>query len=469
MILDQYEQRINDLERELQTQKEHKESVINKGNQNNGQSISYYFDSVASFSSRHSLHGFATVGVSTTDADVEYVVDTTDTLDADNPDFRSDTMIGLQYDFTVNDATAIYFQFKAEGAQDFEPAVEWLYLSHDINDSLMLRAGRLRLPAFLMSEYVEVGYSYPWVRPPVEVYSTLPFSNYDGFSLWHQIPAFKGVLQTQFYYGTVDFETSFDHSHITIQQAYGMTLEWSKTDLTIQASYSTGKLNTDDDEVAALNNAMTGFGLEPFLADEAQGRFGSVGFIYDDGIWFVSGEAIAIDVDDSVFADQRANTLTVGRRFGDWLPYASYGRHYTTDEKKNHDAQMVLSDISNQLSAGISTINAGLSPLDAYIATLDPTDPADIVQYLAAVNQQEDALMSLSNDRDNIGAVLDRVQGQIFEQRSYSIGLRYELAASYAVKLEYSYLTDFDGTRGRFRELPGDSAEVYTFVIDTVF
>lgn len=41
---------------------------------------------------------------------------------------------------------------------------------------------RLRTPQYAHSDALDIGYSYPWVRPPVEMYN-LPLDNYEGFTV----------------------------------------------------------------------------------------------------------------------------------------------------------------------------------------------------------------------------------------------------------------------------------------------
>lgn len=58
--------------------------------------------------------------------------------------------------------------------ENYTPTVEWAYLQYAVTESLDVRAGRVVLPVFITSEYRKVGYANPWVRPPQEVYRTVP-------------------------------------------------------------------------------------------------------------------------------------------------------------------------------------------------------------------------------------------------------------------------------------------------------
>ena len=62
----------------------------------------------------------------------------------------------------------------------WKPQVEWANLTWHLTDDFSLRAGRVVLPVFMLTDTRKVGYAYPWVRPPVEMYSLVPVTSNDG-------------------------------------------------------------------------------------------------------------------------------------------------------------------------------------------------------------------------------------------------------------------------------------------------
>ena len=57
---------------------------------------------------------------------------------------------------------------------------DWAFVSYRAADPLTIRGGKLKLTTFLVSDYIEVGYAYPWIRPPQEVYYANPISTMTG-------------------------------------------------------------------------------------------------------------------------------------------------------------------------------------------------------------------------------------------------------------------------------------------------
>lgn len=86
----------------------------------------------------------------------------------------------------------------------YTPDIEWANVKFDITPELSLRAGRVVLPTFMNSEYRKVGYAIPWIRPPEEVYRTVPVSNVDGIDAAYRFrfDDFTNTLQAT--YGQAD-------------------------------------------------------------------------------------------------------------------------------------------------------------------------------------------------------------------------------------------------------------------------
>jgi hypothetical protein len=60
--------------------------------------------------------------------------------------------------------------------------VDWAYLTYHPDPHWSFQAGRKRLPLYYYSDSVYIGYSYPWVRAPTDVYGWDIF-DYDGANI----------------------------------------------------------------------------------------------------------------------------------------------------------------------------------------------------------------------------------------------------------------------------------------------
>lgn len=133
---------------------------------------------IASSAPRFSVNGYFTFAGSVTDQrDGTY-----DRVSSDRWDLESLSRGALQIDFKINDDTRFVTQLLSRGDQGWQTHAEWAFLAHRVSEDLTVRAGRLRIPMFLFAETQDVGYTQPWVKPPAEIY-TLQFSSYEGIDL----------------------------------------------------------------------------------------------------------------------------------------------------------------------------------------------------------------------------------------------------------------------------------------------
>jgi hypothetical protein len=95
-------------------------------------------------------------------------------------DFEQESMVAVQMRADVVDNLSATVQLVAKGADGWSPDVDWAYLSYQVGQNGTLMAGRRMLPMYYFSEYMEVGYAYPWIRPPANLY-------------WWEITQFNGL------------------------------------------------------------------------------------------------------------------------------------------------------------------------------------------------------------------------------------------------------------------------------------
>jgi len=153
------EKRLNRLENKVKNVDQRSEKRFSKTN-----------DQVNKYLERMKINGFLSAGVSTSDED-NPLTSAGSLRDTEN--HSNNAIVGLQFDFTINDKTNAVLQLTANGighkGDNDRPgnvSAEWAYLGYNLSDSVTVRAGRLRLPFYMTSEYLEVGYAYPWASPP---------------------------------------------------------------------------------------------------------------------------------------------------------------------------------------------------------------------------------------------------------------------------------------------------------------
>ena len=120
----------------------------------------------------------------------------------------------------------------ANSRYDYDPKFEMAYASYDF-DSFTARAGKLRLPLFFYSDYTDLGYAYPMIRPSQELYENIVLKGYTGADLLIPIELEDSslLLQPLVGIGTIDEEDSIV-GEVKLDQLYGLSANWNVDDFT---------------------------------------------------------------------------------------------------------------------------------------------------------------------------------------------------------------------------------------------
>jgi hypothetical protein len=153
-------------------------------------------------------------------------------------DLSQQSLIALQTDFKISNSLSISSQLLAHSSEERESGVEWLYLSYQPNDNWRFNIGKLRTPFFRYSETIDVGFAYPWISPPQQVYSGFLFSNYEGISGTYRFSYNDMNFDIEGYYGTYDGEITREDERVDLEadEIKGLIFTFNKGNLTARVS-----------------------------------------------------------------------------------------------------------------------------------------------------------------------------------------------------------------------------------------
>ncbi len=125
----------------------------------------------ANWADRISITGFASATYESTDEPVYY--DGTADGDGLNDDASfQGTRFGLNFNTSITDRLRVAAQMIGQSADnDYTVHVDWAFMALGLSENFDLRAGKIKYPAGIINEYVDVGYAYPWLTPPRVIYS----------------------------------------------------------------------------------------------------------------------------------------------------------------------------------------------------------------------------------------------------------------------------------------------------------
>ncbi len=252
-----------------------------------------------------------------------------------NDSWRGDQLskFGAQLSYGITDTLGVTVQATAKAQQDeWKANLEWAYLSLQANDRLMLRAGRLRSPVYMYSESLDVGYSYPWLRLPDEVYSQVQVTNYEGVDAVYTMPLSYGSVTFQLAGGQAknrDYYAYDEQFDIDYGKLFGASVSLASNDFgTLRIGYVEADIKTDvSGTVDASDLGLSA--SEPLSLlnlDKEKGKFTSIGYQYDNGTWISSNEWTSRLIENDGMEAIDSFYLMGGRRFGDFLPHVTYAQ-----------------------------------------------------------------------------------------------------------------------------------------------
>ncbi|GAA0373911.1 hypothetical protein GCM10009092_42670 [Bowmanella denitrificans] len=249
--------------------------------------------------------------------------------------FKPQSKFALQAMADLGENLSVTAQILAKGADDFDANFEWAYLSYAVNDSTTLRAGRLRIPFYRYSDYLDVGFAYPFISPPRTMYSLL-FSTYDGVSVLHNFSLSSIDVSVNAYAGRVE-ETFFSTTTPTagkLNNAMGINSQLSWQSFTAYATYMQTDVNIPVVTVEGLAAQLNQAGVPVSITDnlrinDDKGTFLGYGLSYDDGSLVFNAEKSRVDIDDSLNLVNNQWYVNLGYRVRSLQPYVYYGEAET--------------------------------------------------------------------------------------------------------------------------------------------
>ncbi|MBE9515585.1 MAG: hypothetical protein IME93_01265 [Proteobacteria bacterium] len=358
----------------------------------------------------------------------------------DHTDMSSVSRLGIQISSQVNKQVSMTGQLLAksyDGSERYNVKADWAFVTYKPIKNTAIRVGKLKLTSYLISDYYEVGYAYPWVRPPQEVYSTNPITAVEGIDALIRFNFGNSSLLIQPYagsnhdtptvqpqetmYDTATWAAMFVAMGFTVDQALLMALEQPEPGTVNYIEFTTKKLGginiafSNPYFTVRAGHFSTRVYQEDFGVDGDRGAYTSAGLTVDWKNVVVYAETFKREVEgmaSMAFPNQKGNYFTLGYRFGPLLVHATHAR-------------LASDDVSDE-------------------TFMTPAGPQPSVAL---------------------------------EQESTGLGIRYELGSGAAFKLEVTETTPEMGTRGLLVSDPNDSGledpsksvRLYSMALDVIF
>jgi len=400
-------------------------------------------DSTSPGSDTFHVSGFGTVGISQINEPAGWAY--TRNLDQANNTSRLradlDSRLGLQVNYRPTNQFELVGQAVASReapAANVGDAVELAFAAYRPDANWTLRAGRVNMDAFLLSDHRDVGITYEYVRPPVEFYSQTPTS-LDGVDV-SRVWTFADIQwRAKLFGGRSSAGTGA--SRLNLDPLVGVMVSRESDGLLLRVSAVHTRFSNTLELLQPLISGLHGVDALPVPDVVAQAdalasklsydgvstNYIAAGVQYDRHAWLLTAEINHAQVNDHPTSSFSSGYASLGRRFG---PVSVFGVE----------------------SVAVRSVSALTTP--DWSTPLAPFGPAvaQQAQYLASVATL--ATNSLAG-----------------HQHTTSLGARWDLTAQLALKTQWDYIqTDANGGElwGTFTPGAGN-ANVISVVLDFVF
>ncbi len=361
--------------------------------------------------------------------------------DSDRVSYNVDSKLGTQFDWQASEKISLSVQLLTKRFEDETLAtrVDSAFLKYELSPELDVRVGRIRPPVFNLSDFLDVNFANPWVRPPIEHYSLVPFNFMDGADLLWLTQSGDISWLVQPYIGQSKVDNAWGNNNDS--EVVGLNVRAGQGDFTFRAGYALNRFRitgpTINDALAGLQNLCQIDQIACDVMHEIDGNntkatYLSLGGSWDNGDYFVLGEWSKTILNVDFFPEMQSWYLSAGARIESWTPYITYAQ--------GKDNSSVFNDS-------------------------DLVTPANIPNTNSIINQMHNGVM----------------QGQ----HSIALGVRYDFMPNMALKAQWDHIrTDCrdpqadtcagvfepsdEGYTNGFRDKPHD-AEVISLSLDFIF
>jgi hypothetical protein len=390
-----------------------------------------------------SVHGFGTIGAAYLDQPEGWAYTRSLNQRSSREDLRPelDSLIGLQLNYRpsatlelVGQATAAVLDEAARPADYLDLA----FVAWRPDDAWTLRLGRLNLDAYLLSDHRDVGFTYQFIRPPVEFYSRMPAS-LDGADVLREWFVGEAQWTAKAFIGHTSAGTGA--GRLKLWPLYGLMLSRESGGLLLRISALQGRPSAGIPRLDPLLEGLRQMQLVPVPGVVAQAAsmeralttknvrtdYLAAAAAYDRNEWLVTAEINTVKADGRPSISFTSGYVSLGRRFG---PLSIF----------------VMESVAWRRGDPLATPDwaTPLAPIDAGLA------------------QQAQALA--------IGATT-AINRSAADQSTTSAGIRWDIGARVALKAQWDHIRTRRDGGGLWSESDNDAheANVVAVALDFVF
>lgn len=278
--------------------------------------------------------------------------------------FDQQTLIGLQVDYKITDTWSATGQLIGHTSNERDSGVEWLYLSYSPTKSLRFKFGRQRTSFFNYSDIIDVGFAYPWITQPQQVYTSYLFPTFDGVMVSYEFSGKEFIMSLEGYWGNFDGRVYVinDDVDANVNDLRGIISNLSYHNWTFRASYHRGdsrisgavfnQLPTFSDQLRRLGFTQSA----DSLGLDGLGEFYQLSVNYENLDYFIRTEFTGIRPGYLVAPKVNSYFISAGYNFYPFTTYISVASNGNEYGQPATDVPVGITPQLDALSLGYQTI-----------------------------------------------------------------------------------------------------------------
>jgi hypothetical protein len=266
-----------------------------------------------------------------------------------NVSFNQESRAGFRMNAQINDELSGVIQVDGRTLNGGKGTLEWAYVTYKPAEDWEAHVGRKRLPIYYYSDFMDVGFAYPWVRPPPDLYGW-EVDNFNGVTLVKSGRWGDWNSRASLFYGREDSKANIFSSvyypgqfpDLTWRDIVGADLELTHDWFNMRMVYIESKVD------------LTG-NAGPIVAGGQQRIYGlSMNVDYEN--WLLRSEFSLFDRWRDIGYRSNAWMVGVGKHYDNLTPMLTYSEF--SDEKSYDEAVSMDSNIIISLRYDVDTRSA---------------------------------------------------------------------------------------------------------------
>lgn len=243
-----------------------------------------------------------------------------------NVSFKQESRVGVRMNAKIDESWAGVVQVDGRTASGGKGSLEWAYVTYTPTEDWMVQAGRKRLPIYYYSDFMDVGFAYPWVRAPTDLYGW-EVDNFNGVTLVKSGRWNDWSSRASLFYGNEESKANIlsswyysytgESPNLIWRDIVGADWELTRDWFNIRLVHIESKVDLNISTGPIINSAN-----QPIHG--AQQRINGMSVNFDFENWFMRSEFSLFDRWRDMGYRSSAWMVGIGERIGKYTPMLTY-------------------------------------------------------------------------------------------------------------------------------------------------